>query len=95
MAAVRYCSGDMIVLKSRTLGSAQSQGKGQVVALMPEAQGSVRYRVRLQGENFDRSIGEDDIDAEASITRKSDPKSVSPRKPGSSWIDLSIIRAKK
>jgi len=95
MAAVRYRSGDMIVLKSRTLGGAQSQGQGHVVALMPETQGAVRYRVRLQGENFDRSISEDDIDTQASATREPDTKSVAPRQSGSSWIDLSSIRTKK
>lgn len=96
MPEVRYRPGDTIVLKPNALGGVQPQSAGRIIALLPEAQRSVRYRVRLQGENFDRSIDEDDIHAEASTARRPDPNSDSSRgRHGSTWIDLSIIRTKK
>lgn len=95
MLEVRYRPGDLIVLKARTRGSVQPQETARIIALQPETRGPVRYRVRLQGEHFDRSIGMDDIDTDASATAVPDEAGVSSRKPGSSWIDMSRLRAKK
>lgn len=95
MPEIRYSPKDTVVLKPRTRGE-PSRGTGIIVAVLPETQGSVRYRVRLQNENFDRSIGYDDIDAEASSSsHKLDARSAASRKAGSSWIDLSAIRTRK
>jgi hypothetical protein len=96
MHEIQYRPGDSIVLKHRSLGSIEPRGSGQIVAVLPETRGAVRYRVRLNNENFDRNIGHDDIDAEASIIHRPDSNTASARdKGGSSWIDLSIIKAKK
>jgi hypothetical protein len=62
MPRVQYHSGDTICLKTRMRGSVQPQGIGRIVTSLPEMHGAIRYRVRLQGENFDRTISEDDID---------------------------------
>ncbi|NEI72866.1 hypothetical protein GR212_25215 [Rhizobium lusitanum] len=54
------------MLKKREPGSIQPNGSGQIIAVLPDIQRSARYRVRLLNENFDRSIGEDDIDTASS-----------------------------
>lgn len=71
MSEIRYSPGDTIVLKKREPGSIQPKGSGQIISVLPDVQRSACYRVRLLNENFDRSIGEDDIDAAASSA--SDP----------------------
>ncbi|MCX8999611.1 cold-shock protein [Rhizobiaceae bacterium BDR2-2] len=91
----RYRSGDTIVLKSRVLGSIQPQGSGRIMSALPEAQGLVRYRVRFEHENFDRSISQDDIDTTASSPRTREPQGASPRDGTSSWINPNAIRTRK
>ena len=92
-----YRPGDQIVLKPRTRGSLQPQETARIVSLQPETRGPMRYRVRVQGEQFDRSIGEDDIDTEAATnaTAVTETNNASTRKAGSSWIDMSRLRTKK
>lgn len=95
MPEIRYRSGDTIVLKSRALGSIEPKGAGRIISLLPETQGSVRYRVRLQNENFDRSIAQDDIDAKASPARKPNGRNTAFHEAGSSWVDPNAIRTRK
>ncbi len=97
MLYLGYRPGDQIVLKPRTRGSLQPQETARIVALQPETRGPMRYRVRVQGEQFDRSIGKDDIDTEASTTATavSEANNASTRKAGSSWIDMSRLRSKR
>ncbi|MFK0383269.1 cold-shock protein [Agrobacterium sp. NPDC090273] len=96
MPNVRYHTGDTIVLKARTRGSVQPKGTGQILAVLPITYGLARYRVRLNGENFDRNIDEDDIDTEASTARVIEVNRASAhQKAGSSWIDLSALKTRK
>lgn len=99
MPIVQYHSGDTICLKTRMRGSIQPQGTGRIVTSLPETQGAIRYRVRLQGENFDRTISEDDIDRtqhHAPATTETDNTEATDQKTtGSSWIDLSAVRTRK
>lgn len=92
----RYRPGDTVVLKTRALGNARPDGPGQVVSVLPEAQGSIRYRVRFPHESFERSISQDEIDAAASFVRGRDAKEASASRGGkTSWIDPSAIRIRK
>ncbi len=96
MLNARYCTGDTIVLKARTRGSVQPKGTGQILTVLPITYGLARYRVRLNGENFDRNIDEDDIDTEASTARVIEVnRSSAHQKTGSSWIDLSALKTRK
>lgn|SRR5690606_35097434 len=98
MQKFTYRCGDTVVLKSRARGSVQPHGTGEIVAVLPETQGVIRYRVRIEGENFDRSIGQDDIDNDASSNGTPKSKTTTTTShddTGSSWIDLSAVRTKK
>lgn len=91
-----YHCGDTVFLKSGALGNAQPDGPGRIVSVMPEAQGTVRYRVRFQHENFERSVALDEIDASMSTaSRLGKGESLSPRETGSSWINLNTIKIRK
>ncbi|MFS8123437.1 cold-shock protein [Rhizobium sp. BR 250] len=91
-----YRCGDAVFLKPGVLGGNQPDGPGRIVSVMPEAQGAVRYRVRFQHENFERSIALDEIDVPTSPpTRPGRSESPSPREAGSSWINLNTIKIRK
>nr|WP_210300705.1 cold-shock protein [Rhizobium rhizoryzae] len=95
VARNRYIAGDRIVLKAGPSG--QAQGEGRIISVQPESQsgGPTRYRVRFNEENFDRTVGEDDIDASLSISGKQPPKAGEERKPASGWINLNSMKIKK
>lgn len=90
-----YRSGDVIVLKPRVLGGAQPEGPGQIVSALPETDGLARYRVRFQSENFERSIGQDDIDAIVAGPRAREAHSIAADNRQSTWIKPNTIRVKK
>jgi len=92
---IRYHPGDAIALKPRIWGALQPGGRGQVVSVLPETQGSVRYRVRLHGECFDRSISQEDIDNTASSAPMPDEKEAPSSDTGWRWINSDTIRTRK
>lgn len=94
MLNVHYRTGDTIVLKARTRGSVQPKGTGQILAVLPITYGVARYRVRLNGENFDRNIDADDIDTSTAHVIEVARASVHP-KTGKSWIDLSVLKTRE
>ena len=96
MAYRRYSPGDTIMLKHGVLSGAQPSGSGDILSILPAAQGFVHYRVRFQNENFERSIRQDDIDVQASPSSPSLPEAeAAPEKPKSSWINSNVIRIRK
>lgn len=90
-----YRSGDAIVLKAGVLGANQPSGPGRIIAVLPETQGLVRFRVRFQHENFERNIALDEIDAASSSSRGRDVENSAPRAPGASWINTNTIKIRK
>ena len=100
MSEVRYAPDDMVVLHARTFQGVPQQVTARVVACQPETRGAVRYRVRLPGENFDRTVGVEDIDSQASPDKGTNAslggqETSSRHKPGSSWINAASIRTRK
>lgn len=94
MATQKFESGDQVVLRVRAPG--HPEGVGKIVALQPQGQGGVsrRYRVRFPTENFDRSVGEEDLEhaqakPQGTVTVAKDASA------GSSWINSSKIRIGK
>jgi len=94
MPKTPYKTGNIIVLKPRSNGGHASQQSARVIAAMPETQGSRRYRIRLDGENFDRTVSQDDIDLAA--TAKQTPVAVATKisEPGG-WINHDLVRTRK
>ncbi|MDQ1185569.1 MULTISPECIES: hypothetical protein [Agrobacterium] len=95
MPKMSYKTGNVIVLKSRTNGDPTSQQSARIIAAMPETtQGSRRYRIRLDGENFDRTVSQDDIDLAATAKQKPDTAATKVSKPGG-WINHDLVRTRK
>lgn len=98
MARNRYTAGDQVLLKAQGAGGQRPQGEGRIISVQPESQsgGPRRYRIRLTGENFDRSIGEDDIDTSTSTsTAKPQVKTGGDRKANSGWINSISMKVNK
>ena len=94
MAGTSYKAGDIIALKSRNHGDLASREIARIVAVLPEAQGNIRFRVRLEGENFDRTVSRDEIDALASPGMMPDRGAHESRKSGG-WINHDLVRTRK
>ncbi len=100
MSEVRYAPDDMVVLHARTFQGLPQQVTVRIVACQPETRGAVRYRVRVSGENFDRTVGVEDIDTASSQAMGSAPhagsqETSSRHKLGSSWVNTAAIRTRK
>ena len=90
----RYKPGDMIVVRTGIMKSAQPQGAGEILAVLPETRGVLSYRVRFQAENFERNVSQDEIDIDASA-HAGDESANAVEEKSSSWIKPSAIRVKK
>ncbi len=88
-----YKAGDTVVLKDGPFRMVKSAGSCKILAAMPELQGSLRYRIRFDSENFDRSISEGDIDVDRSPATGS-AKSV-PSKGKDPWLKANSVRTVK
>lgn len=95
MSKIRYRSGDTICLKPGVLGRGQPERPGHVLSALPETHGLVRYRVRFDNENFDRSISQDEIDMAASTSKAAQEMPVGQAGGSSSWVNLNSIRLRK
>ncbi|MCO6186762.1 cold-shock protein [Rhizobium sp. L1K21] len=102
MTTPHFHPGDLIVLKPRTLGRVEFKGSARIVAVQPaETHGHVRYRVRLDEENFDRTVAHDDIEApaaqaaDASQAADADGSAgVATHNPAPSWVNINTIRTR-
>lgn len=94
MSASLYRPGDLVNLKSRSLGRVAFQGTVRIVAVQPETKGLVRYRVRLGEEAFERTIAHEDIESVATPSGNSAEQD-SASGGASGWINLSAIKVRK
>ena len=88
-----YKAGDIVVLKDGPFRMVKSAGSCEILAALPESQGSRRYRIRFDTENFDRSISEGDIDVAHS------PETGSIKSPSTEgkdpWLKANSVRTGK
>jgi hypothetical protein len=85
MSAHRYKVGDRIVLNKGPTGFVSHDGPCRVVSLLPTSFNEPQYRVRFEGENFERCIPESDIDMEKSS--RAVPTEGAAHSPGrSTWV---------
>ncbi|MBP1851951.1 cold-shock protein [Rhizobium halophytocola] len=61
MSGHKFKTGQMITLKNNGLPVARMSGECKIMATLPETGGMRQYRVRFEGETFERCVGEDDI----------------------------------
>lgn len=88
-----YEAGDTIYIEKQKFGKEEPYGEATVVARLPVVNSLTFYRVRFDGERFERKINSELIARGVSTTVKSDDSHSS--KPQSSWINMSSIKTKK
>lgn len=91
MSRKTYAIGDRIVLRAGLSHSPAGERTCRIVSLLPADHGEVQYRVRREGETFERRIVHSDIDTAESAVPVSCDSPASPGKAGS-WLKPSSIR---
>ncbi|WP_411033744.1 cold-shock protein [Shinella sp. BYT-45] len=66
MSRKTYGVGDHVVLKAGLSRTATGARVCRIAGILPADHGEVQYRVRLEGETFERRIVHSDIDADES-----------------------------
>jgi len=96
MSRKTYAMGDHVVLKAGLSRKTADGGRCRIVGVLPNDHGEVQYRVRLDGETFERRIVESDIDAEETAAPSPDTTSkVSFAGKASPWLKPLNIRGGK
>ncbi|WP_159952080.1 cold-shock protein [Rhizobium sp. 18065] len=93
MSGHKFAIGDMIFLKDGPVRVARTPGVCKITATLPETGGKRQYRVRFEAENFDRCVGEDDIDPTRSQTPKQAPAHI--QKEQGPWLKVNSVRTAK
>jgi hypothetical protein len=87
MSRKPYAISDRVVLKAGLLRRASGERICCIVGVLPADHGEVQYRVRLEGENFERRIVHSDIDADETTAPTARKLAASPPTgTGSPWL---------
>lgn len=95
MQKAKYGVGDIVVLRDGPLRHARTGSEFRILALLPDSDGQVQYRVRSEAEGFDRRIGASDIDVERSAASKTVPVAPAEKGAREPWFKPSAIRVGK
>ncbi|WP_354666055.1 cold-shock protein [Rhizobium sp. S96] len=90
----RYAVGDNIVLKGGFVRADQASRTCRIAAVLPSDGSRPQYRVRFEGESFDRRVLESDIDVSHSASPTPSVDAVAEIQ-GGSWLKTSSIRVRK
>jgi len=90
----RYAVGDNIVLKDGFVRTEATARTCKIAAVLPSDGSRPQYRVRFEGENFERRILESDIDINESAPPAPSVAAVTDIQ-GGSWLKTSSIRVRK
>lgn len=89
----RYEAGDTIYIEKQKFGKEEPYGEATVVARLPVVNNLTFYRVKFDGERFERKINSDTIARGLNVKEKADVPQISERR--SSWIKMSSIKTNK
>lgn len=96
MSRKTYATGDHVLLRAGLSRKTADERTCRIVGVLPNDHGEVQYRVRLDGETFERRIVESDIDAEETAAPSPAPSSkVSFAGKASPWLKPLNIRGGK
>lgn len=96
MSRKTYAIGDPVVLKAGLSRKIADERTCRIVGVLPNDHGEVQYRIRLDGETFERRIVQSDIDAEetaAPSAKRAAPVSIAGK--SSPWLKPLNIRSGK
>jgi hypothetical protein len=89
-----YSVGDAVILKNDFLSGRNEERICFIAAVLPETQRLVQYRVRFDGEKFERRVTEADIDRAAEPSYAPEDAVGSSPAP-SSWIKTGAFKIKR
>ena len=95
MGKAMYGVGDAVVLRDGPLRAARPEGAYEILAILPDADGQVQYRVRSKAEGFDRRISSSEIDTERSAASKTIDPRPARGKASEPWFKPSAIKIHK
>ena len=96
MSRKTYAIGDHVALKAGLSRSTTGERTCRIVGVLPVDHGEVQYRVRLEGENFERRIVHSDIDADETATPAARKTAATETvHKGGAWLKPSSIRIAK
>ena len=96
MSRKTYAIGDHVALKAGLSRTATGERTCRIVGVLPADHGEVQYRVRLEGENFERRIVHSDVDTDETAkpaARKA--AATEGAQKGGAWLKPSSIRIAK
>ena len=95
MSKANYGVGDLIMLRDGPLRNARTDGEFKILAVMPDSDGQVQYRVRSQSEGFDRRVSSSDIDTERSARSRVVVQQTASAVAKEPWFKASSIKVRK
>jgi hypothetical protein len=95
MQKAKYGIGDVVTLLDGPLRHARSGGQFKILAVLPDADGQVQYRVRSETEGYDRRVAASDIDSEQSAASRHAPASPNEKTGKEPWFKASSIKVRK
>lgn len=95
MAKPIYGIGDLVVLLDGPLRHSRTGSEFRILAVLPDSDGQVQYRVRSEVEGFDRRIAAGDIDPERSVASKLVVAKTAAKEGREPWFNASSIKIGK
>jgi hypothetical protein len=95
MQKAKYGIGDIVILRDGPLRHARTGGQFTILAVLPDSDGQVQYRVRSEAEGYDRRVAASDIDSEQSATSQHMPVSPTEKSGKEPWFKASSIKIRK
>ena len=95
MQKAKYGIGDIVVLRDGPLRHARTGGQFTILAVLPDSDGQVQYRVRSGAEGYDRRVAASDIDSEQSAVSRHMPASPTEKTGKEPWFKASSIKIRK
>jgi hypothetical protein len=74
---------------------ARSTGEFRILAVLPDSDGQVQYRVRSETEGFDRRVAAGEIDTDLSTAPRTGPEKPAARGGSEPWFKPSSIKIGK
>ena len=95
MSKAKYGVGDLIMLRDGPLRNARTDGEFRILAVLPDSDGQVQYRVRSEREGFDRRVSSSDIDTDRSGVSRIVVQQTTNAGSKEPWFKPSAIRVRK
>jgi hypothetical protein len=95
MSRIAYAIGDQVVLIGKPGRTSAIDRTCRIVGILPSDRNEPQYRVRFEGENFERRIVATDIDTSETPSPAIAAQDAAPSQRGEPWFKPSRIKIGK